>query len=82
MEGNTRIDALDKKLTNLEEKLDLILDILNKDVKPYSHKMASHIDFVEAVYDNVKNPLGFLCHKIRVLTGNHIVNYTLEDVIH
>ena len=29
-------------------------------------KMSEHIDFVENVYENVKNPLGFLCNKLNV----------------
>jgi|TARA_B110000285_G_scaffold230866_1_gene298271 hypothetical protein len=80
MENEARIVLLERNLINLDAKLDLILNLLNKDVKPNSDKMASHIDFVEAVYENVKNPLGFLCDKIRMLTGNAIENYTLETV--
>lgn len=78
MEEEGRLDILERKLTDLERKLDLILDLLNKDVKPSTTKMTAHIDFVEAVYENVKNPLGFLCNKIRLLTGNNIENYALE----
>ena len=80
MENEARIVLLERKLINLDAKLDLILNLLNKDVKPNSDKMASHIDFVEAVYENVKNPLGFLCDKIRMVTGNAIEKYTLETV--
>jgi len=57
MENEARIVLLERNLINLDAKLDLILNLLNKDVKPNSDKMASHIDFVEAVYENVKNPL-------------------------
>tara|TARA_B100000768_G_C11073386_1_gene287577 strand:+ start:284 stop:556 length:273 start_codon:yes stop_codon:yes gene_type:complete len=73
-----RLDMLERKLTNLEDKLDQILDLLNKDVKPNTTKMTAHIDFVEAVYENVKNPLGFLCNRIGLLAGNNIDNYPLE----
>ena len=31
--------------------------------------MGSHIDFVENVYDNVKNPLGFICRKMNNFVG-------------
>ncbi len=79
MEEEGRLDILERKLTDLEGKLDLVLDLLNKDVKPSTTKMTAHIDFVEAVYENVKNPLGFLCNKIRLLTGNNIENYALES---
>ena len=74
-----RIDLLERKLETLDEKLDLIIDLLNKDVKTNCDKMGNHIDFVETVYDNVKNPLGFLCNRIRLLGGNTIDNYTLEN---
>ena len=40
--------------------------------------MGSHIDFVEDVYDNVKNPLGFICNKVNYLSGNDDV-YSLEN---
>jgi len=78
MVEETRLDMLERKLTDLEKKLDTIIDLLNKDVKPSTTKMAAHIDFVEAVYENVKNPLGFLCNKIRLLAGNTIGDYALE----
>ena len=31
--------------------------------------MGEHIDFVETVYENVKNPLGYICGKINYLAG-------------
>ena len=37
MEEEGRLDILERKLTDLEGKLDLILDLLNKDVKEYYH---------------------------------------------
>ena len=40
--------------------------------------MGEHIDFVENVYDNVKNPLGFLCNKINYFSKNND-KYTLHD---
>ena len=73
-----RIDMLERKLSNIEDKLVQILNLLNKDVKPSTTKMTAHIDFVEAVYENVKNPLGFLCNRIGLLAGNNIDNYQLE----
>ena len=78
MEDDARLDMLERKLTSLEDKLDKILELLNKDVKPSTTKMTAHIDFVEAVYENVKNPLGFLCNRIGLLAGNSIENYPLQ----
>lgn len=78
MEEEARLDMLERKLTSLEDKLDNILELLNKDVKPSTTKMTAHIDFVEAVYENVKNPLGFLCNRIGLLAGKSIENYPLH----
>ena len=78
MEEGARLDMLERKLTSLEDKLDQILELLNKDVKPSTTKMTAHIDFVEAVYETVKNPLGFLCNRIGLLAGNSIDNYPLK----
>ena len=32
------------------------------------------------VYDNVKHPLGYICKKIKYLTGNDNTQYTLTDL--
>ena len=42
--------------------------------------MGSHIDFVETVYDNVKHPLGYICNKVKYLTGNSEETYSLTDI--
>ena len=55
------MEDIEKKLIEMEEKINRILDIIEGDVKPNCEKMGSHINFVELVYDNVKNPLGFFC---------------------
>ena len=41
-------------------------------------KMSQHIDFIERVYDNVKNPLGYICNKLNYYTSN--TQYDLEDL--
>ncbi len=63
------MESIEKRLDELEKKLDLIINILNNDIKENCEKMGGHINFVETVYDNVKNPLGYLCNKINYLTG-------------
>jgi hypothetical protein len=65
-----KIINIEDNLQRIEKKLDLILEILNKDLKKNCEKMGEHIDFVEKVYDNVKNPLGFICNKVNFLTKN------------
>lgn len=69
---NDNIEKIDKKVDKLAESLD-------GDLLPECKKMGSHIDFVENVYDTVKHPLGFLCNKIKILTGRNN-NYTLTDI--
>ena len=71
---------MEERLDQIEKKLDLILELLQEDVKKNCEKMGSHIDFVENVYDNVKNPLGFLCNKVNTLRGNTTTDYSLENV--
>ena len=69
------MDKINERLDKIEEKVDKILEILsNGDLK----KMGEHIDFVEKVYDNVKAPLGYVCNKIKFLTGGK--THELEDV--
>tara|TARA_B110000967_G_scaffold75553_1_gene78217 strand:- start:573 stop:809 length:237 start_codon:yes stop_codon:yes gene_type:complete len=66
------------RFDNLEKKLDLILLLLENDVKPNCNKMSSHIDFIDTVYENVKNPLGFICSKVNYLRSD-AGNYSLDD---
>ncbi|MBD23943.1 MAG: hypothetical protein CMG46_02915 [Candidatus Marinimicrobia bacterium] len=73
-------ETVEKRLERLEEKIDQILDLLQKEVRPNCKKMGDHIDFVENVYDNVKNPLGFICNKVNYFRAqDDNVKYTLEN---
>jgi len=73
------IKELKEEMKEMNKKLDLILNFLEKDVKVNCDKMGEHIDFVENVYDNVKNPLGYLCNKINFFSNKN-KEYTLETV--
>ncbi len=73
------IKELKEDMKEMNKKLDLILNFLEKDVKVNCDKMGEHIDFVENVYDNVKNPLGYLCNKINFFSNKN-KEYTLENV--
>ena len=53
--------------------------IFQEDVAPNCEKMSGHIDFVENVYENVKNPLGYLCNKVGSFIGKN-ESYTLDNV--
>ena len=75
-----KLEEIDDKINRLEVKIDLILELLQKEVNPNCKKMGSHIDFVENVYDNVKNPLGFICNKVNYFRGqDDNVKYSLEN---
>tara|TARA_Y100000389_G_C17069234_1_gene321151 strand:- start:199 stop:450 length:252 start_codon:yes stop_codon:yes gene_type:complete len=78
-EIKARVNTIDYKLIDLDVKLNKILNLLEEDVQPNCKKMSSHIDFVDNVYDNVKNPLDYLCNKINNLTGT-TESKTLENV--
>lgn len=58
---------LDEKLDKLEKKIDCILEILETKVSKECEKMSTHIDFIDKVYEKVKNPLNFITNKI-----NHV----------
>ncbi len=76
-EVKSKLDSLEYKLIDLDIKLNKILELLENDVSPNCNKMSSHIDFVDNVYDNVKNPLGFICSRVTKLSGEN--NYNLTD---
>ena len=71
------LEILEKKIGEIDLKLITILELLQNDIRPNCKKMSSHIDFVDKVYENVKNPLGYICSKVTKLTDNEM--YDLED---
>ena len=71
-----KINSLETKIDLLETKLDLILKLLNDKVEPNCSKMSDHIDFIDKVYDNVKNPLGYICSFVSSKDTN---NYSLTN---
>ena len=75
------MEDIERRLNEIEKKLDLILSLLEENVKPNCDKMGSHINFIESVYDNVKNPLGFICNKVNYFRGSETKPYSLENII-
>jgi len=71
------LEVLEKKIDEIDLKLITILELLQNDIRPNCKKMSSHIDFVDKVYDTVKNPLGYICSKVVKLTDNE--THALED---
>ena len=61
MESN---DKIEERLKNIELKLEIILKLLENDLKKNTEKMSNHIDFIETIYENIKNPLGYICNKV------------------
>ena len=74
-----RLEKIDETLTRLNTSVELLISKLetkDDEMLQECKKMGAHIDFIENVYDNVKHPLGYICNKIKYVTGN---NYNLTD---
>lgn len=67
---NEKLVALETRCERIEQKIDKILELLEKDCK----KMTDHIDFIENVYDNVKSPFYYLMDKVNLLSTNRLLN--------
>lgn len=61
--------TIQEHLIRVEAKIDKLTHLLDGSLKNNCEKMGEHIDFVERVYENVKNPLGYVCNKVRTLSG-------------
>ena len=77
---NNNIEKVNEKIDNLEEKIDNLDKSVNEELYNECKKMGNHIDFVETVYENVKHPLGYICNKVKYLTGNSEETYSLTDL--
>lgn len=51
--------SIDERLSEIERKLDLLLEKSNPIVHA-SAKMTSHIDFIETVYEKIQAPMHYL----------------------
>ena len=66
------ITETNKRICNLERKMELILNKLDKldkldkleNIEENCSKMGNHINFVEAVYETVRAPLQFISNKL------------------
>ena len=56
-------DQILLKLEKIEEKLDKLMTIVEKNTKD-CQKMSSHIDFIENVYSGLKSPLEYIRWKL------------------
>ena len=64
-----KMEKIEKDNEKIENKLNLIIELLEGRIDKQCSKMGEHIDFVENVYENVKNPLGFICNKLNKYIG-------------
>ena len=62
-----KISNLENEIQIINEKLDKLINLIEKDVKEDCKKMSNHIDFIEKVYDNVQSPMYFICDKLNNL---------------
>ena len=71
---NSLLIQIKEELAEIKLEIKSLNDKLDKEVTGECKKMGEHIDFVENIYENVKHPLGYVCHKISSVIGNEIEN--------
>lgn len=64
---NNRLDVIDKRIEKIENKLN--------GIDKSTSNMDSHIQFVENVYDKIKQPLAYATNKINYFISNNSSNY-------
>lgn len=75
---NNEIDKLNERIGILENKMDKIIDLMENSIKPNCEKMSYHIDFIEKIYQNVKNPLNSICNlfsRESIIDNNFSIEY-------
>jgi len=75
-----RLCVLEEKLVEINDKLDKLLQLCETDIQPNCHKMGTHITFVESIYENIKNPLGYICHLVSSVQRGESEPYSLTDI--
>tara|TARA_B100001057_G_C22008558_1_gene628832 strand:- start:74 stop:448 length:375 start_codon:yes stop_codon:yes gene_type:complete len=74
-----KINNLEIKITNIDNKIDKIYLLLENDIKKDCNKMSNHINFVENIYEYVKNPMFLICNNINKNSKN--LNLQINDKI-
>ena len=64
-----RLEELNEKIDKNNKMLNDIMDMLNNNVSKNCKKMNDHIEFVENVYDAVKQPLNYICNTLNSNTN-------------
>ena len=52
------------KLNEIENKLNMLISKIDKDINPPCEQMSRHINFIEDTYSKLKYPLEFISNKI------------------
>lgn len=71
-------DSIHKELVKVNEKLDIIIELLNNSQKSCD-KMVEHIDFVDSVYKVVRHPLNSMVKYIQGSTDKSLPQPKHED---
>jgi hypothetical protein len=75
LEKSSNEQLILNKISILEEKVDLIIQLLKmnndniKDIEKSCDKMNGHIDFIETTYDKLKYPIDVFKNKIEQVFG-------------
>ena len=62
-----KMNHIEDQIKSIDNQLDKLLNLLEKDIQPNCNKMSKHIDFIEYVYNYLKNPMYFLSNKMNYL---------------
>ena len=67
---DNEIEYIKNRLSNIENKLDKLLSILDENMVENCNKMGEHINFVENVYKTVKKPLEYVSNRINAISNS------------
>ena len=70
-----KFDNLEKKIDNIDKNNHIKLDQIKKE----SHKMGSHIDFIEDTYATLQMPLNYIKKSVEILTGTTTKDLPIKD---
>ena len=81
-ENQENVPQFSERIDALEKKLNLILQKLES-VEKGTDKMGSHIDFINEIYFRVQTPLFWICDRVNYMRGYKIAttekNQLVED---
>lgn len=82
MSNDDIIDILNKLNETISENniiLKRIEEKMDNEITSECRKMGSHIDFIESVYEKVRNPMDYLCDKFGSPKKLDIARDTIEN---